>query len=97
MEIKIEKGSAHPVSTDYKARDGRTIFLVMSYDAEGREYHHDHDFYHWDDADALAKKVNDRGYINQDYWGCRVPYGSNAWISDGMEDRWIEDEKNGLL
>ena len=62
MQIKMEKGSAHPVSTDYKARDGRTIFLVMSYDAEGREYHHDHDFYHWDDADALAKKVNDRGY-----------------------------------
>ena len=95
MQVKLEKGAAHTVC--YTARDGKTLFHLMAYDAEGREYSHYYNFHDRDRADVLAKKVNDRGYINHDHWGCRVPYGSNAWLSDGMEDRLIEDEKNGYL
>lgn len=33
--------------------------------------------------------------INPEHWGIRAPYGTRAWMLDGMEEREIEDERFG--
>jgi hypothetical protein len=33
--------------------------------------------------------------INENHWLCRAPYGTEAWLMDGMEERDIEDERFG--
>ncbi len=73
-------------------------FVVVVGDKEGREYtRQDVNFINRDRAVSFASKIEDRGYLDVNLWDCRIPYGSNAWISDGMEQRTIEDERNGLI
>ena len=35
------------------------------------------------------------GSIDPDLWNCYTPYGTNAWLLDGHEERQIEDERFG--
>ena len=64
---------------------------------ENFDFEDDVNFINRDRAVSFASKIEDRGYLDVNLWDCRIPYGSNAWISDGMEQRTIEDERNGLI
>ena len=77
-------------------------FTVMAKDAQGREYIlSDGEGFprvmSYCIADGLVSEIKARGYtINPDYWGVRTPYGTEAWLLDGMEERTIEDERFGF-
>ena len=88
MEVKIE--NAYPVRNE--ADSG---FTVMALDADGRQYYLQDIAVAFDRADRLADKVKERAFINLDLWFCHVPYGTTAWLLDGMEQRQIEDERFG--
>lgn len=95
MRIKIKSAD---IGDGY--RDGQ--FVVQAWDAEGREYtlmHGDTGIACFTHGGALkmALKVQQAGSIDPDFWSCRIPYGSVAWLLDGMEEQIIEDEKAGLL
>ena len=69
-------------------------FLILAYDAEGREY--THAFVCGDTREQVrpfAARVLARGNIDLRYWGCRTPYGSAAWDVDGMEATLMDDEE----
>jgi len=90
--FKIEVDRVN-VTTNYNDR-----FVAIVYDREGRCYtHHDASFADYAIAKEFCDKIADRGYLNGDLWDCSIPYGSLAWIQDGMEERIIQDEKDGLL
>ena len=77
-----------------------TLWVVQAWDAKGREYTLGDATYpirplSFDRATAVVEKVKIAGKINRDLWSMRVPYGTDAWLEDGMEDRQIEDEKFG--
>ena len=91
MEIKIiGKARAAATYDDYH-------YDVTCSDAAGRQYWRN---VHSTDFEAmmrLAGKVTERGYINSEHWGCHVPYGTFAWELEGMEQRLVQDERDGLL
>lgn len=81
------------VSVDWDQR-----FVVVVADKEGREYTRpDVNFIDPEKAKTFAAKIEERGFLDGNLWNCRIPYGSNAWISDGMEERTYWDERNGFL
>jgi len=72
-------------------------FSVMATDAAGRQYYLQDAPLPYTKADRLTKRVEQRGAINPDLWVCHIPYGSQAWLIDGMEQRQIEDERFGYF
>jgi hypothetical protein len=93
--IKIKHADTGAVGCDGQ-------FIVQAWDFEGREYtllHGDHGIAHFTAFGAIKTltSVQQRGTIDPALWACRIPYGSAAWLLDGMEERTIEDEKMGLL
>ena len=70
--------------------------FVQAYDADGREYTLLRPLTPGA-ALALAGKVRAAGSIDPALWDCRAPYGTAAWLADGMEERTIEDERYGFL
>jgi len=46
-------------------------------------------------AEALLAKVKARGSVDVNLWICHAPYGTDAWLLDGNEERQIEDERFG--
>ena len=76
------------------------LWVVQAWDAKGREYTLGDATYPirplpFERAAAVVKRVKLAGKINPDLWSMRAPYGTDAWLEDGMEDRQIEDEKFG--
>jgi len=43
----------------------------------------------------LSDRVRERGEIDLNLWHVHIPYGTEAWLIDGMEQRQIEDERFG--
>jgi hypothetical protein len=79
--------------------NGTAYFVVMAWDADGREYALGDATYPilpmpFPKASKLKERVADRGSIDPDLWACRTPYGTNAWLLDGCEERQIEDERD---
>ena len=86
MQIKI-KNAAQYLNADCNT------WTVTCNDAHGREYYLADAALALFAAKDLAAKVNIKGEINADLWICHVPYGTDAWLLDGCEDRQIEDER----
>jgi wobble nucleotide-excising tRNase len=93
MKIKITHTDISSLEAD--------AYVIMAYDAQGREYTlltPEGDFCTFDRATTARRfeaKVAAKGAINADLWTCRAPYGTEAWLADGMELRAIEDEQAG--
>lgn len=87
-QIKIKR-----VQVAQSGIDG--AWSVMATDAAGREYYFEPMPYR--KAVTLAERVEKRGAINPDLWDCHIPYGTLAWLTDGMEQRQIEDERFGYF
>jgi hypothetical protein len=76
--------------------DHDILFAVVAYDAQGREYTLlEPMFERATDARRLEAVVAAAGVIDADQWACRAPYGTEAWLIDGCEQRQIEDEREG--
>jgi hypothetical protein len=61
-------------------------FLVQAQTKSGRRFNHTHTFLHEEDAIKMAKKVEERGQIQLQYWLETYPvYGSEAWESEDIE------------
>lgn len=69
------------------------IYYVRAHDADGREYTHHHLFTEAPKAFALLYRVLEACRINPEHWHCRVPYGTDAWLIDGMEVTLMDDEE----
>ena len=90
VKIKVDYAQ---VTMDFGDR-----WVVMVSDEQGREYSRsDVNFIEHDNAVAFRDRIKERGYLNAELWDCRVPYGTEAWLSDGMEQRTIEDERHGFI
>lgn len=78
-------------------------FTIIATDKQGREYVlSDGDGYvramPYVKADMVLHAIKAAGnIINPDHWGVRAPYGTEAWLIDGEEDRQIEDERFGYF
>jgi hypothetical protein len=76
-------------------------YLVMASDKHGYEYtllNEEGDLRHLSffKANMIVDKIKANGnVINPDYWACHAPYGTEAWLLDGMEERQMEDERFG--
>lgn len=86
--------------TFFEDRDGQSLWLVQASDADGREYTLGDEKFPLRPlplhvAQRVAEKVKAAGDIDENLWSCRVPYGTNAWLIDGMEERQIADERFG--
>ena len=47
-------------------------------------------------ADMIVDKIKAAGnMVSPEHWSVRAPYGTEAWLMDGMEDRQLEDERFG--
>ena len=74
-------------------------WVVMGHDADGREYVLNDEtnglrLMPCYQAQAVVAKIGAAGkIINPMLWSCRAPYGTRAWLLDGMEERMIEDER----
>lgn len=69
------------------------VWEVQCCDPAGRVYTHEKQFVTAAGAAVLLAKVATRGEIDTDHWGCRVPYGTDAWLEDGMEATLMDDEE----
>lgn len=87
MQITVKNAEAY-------LADGK--WTVTCADAQGRQYYLINAGLSKCIAEGLAVKVNARGAINADLWNCYVPYGTDAWLLDGCEERQIEDERFGF-
>jgi len=91
MEIEITHTDIACISDDQVG--------IMAYDAQGREYvllDSNGAFVTFNRATTARRfesTVAAKGKINADLWACRVPYGTEAWLIDGEEQRQIEDER----
>lgn len=78
-------------------------FIVIGHDAAGREYTlldeaGDYRMMSYVAADMVIDRIKAAGgIISLEHWSCRAPYGTNAWLIDGMEERQIEDERFGYF
>ena len=78
-------------------------FSIMGTDKQGREYVlSDGDGFvrvmSYTKADMVMDAIKAAGYmINPEHWGVRAPYGTEAWLLEGMEERQIEDERFGYF
>lgn len=74
--------------------DGQA-YTILANDKDGRQYYLTDDALPFHRAMNLLKRVKLAGEINANLWDCHVPYGTAAWLLDGMEERQIEDERFG--
>jgi len=76
-------------------------FGIMANDQDGREYvlldsAGDHRVMSYVKADMVVDKIKAAGHmVCLEHWDVRAPYGTQAWLIDGMEQRQIEDERFG--
>lgn len=72
-------------------------YHVIGHDRAGREYVHEATWERFllaHQASALVARIQAADMvIDLAHWDCRAPYGTEAWLADGMEERAIEDEK----
>lgn len=73
-------------------------WIVTARDADGREYllldeNGTVRKMSFHTADCVCERVKAAGQIDVNFLSCRTPYGTTAWLIDGMEQRQIEDEK----
>jgi len=69
------------------------VWEVQCCDMDGRVYTHMKQFNTAAGACALLAKVAEAGKIDLEHWNCRVPYGTEAWLEDGMEVTLMDDEE----
>jgi hypothetical protein len=96
MKIKIRKHPG-PASDHVHYDDVLDKFVVEVSDNKGRCYTHYYRFKSIHQAIKLAERVVEAGQIDPDHWDVYVPYGTEAWLDDGFEQRTIEDERDGFL
>ena len=72
-----------------------TGYTVIAYDKDGRQFDLIDAAFSYIRAEKLAAKVKERGSIDPNLWNCYTPYGTNAWLLDGNEERQLEDERFG--
>ena len=72
-----------------------TGYTVIAYDKDGRQFDLIGAAFSYIRAEKLAAKVKERGSIDPDLWSYYAPYGTNAWLLDGHEERQLEDERFG--
>lgn len=83
---------------DYATQSG---FGIMANDSDGREYvlldsDGDHRVMSYVKADMVVDRIKAAGHmVSSEHWDVRAPYGTQAWLIDGMEQRQIEDERFG--
>ena len=77
----------------FKDDDG-SFYLVGS-DGAGAEYTLDQPLTAAQAANTYVRILDGGMAINAKLWNYRAPYGTLAWLADGMEERMIEDEKTG--
>ena len=82
---------------DIMRGDNDGEMLVRAGDKDGREYIFPRTFTPAGAAEFYCRLTDAEYKIDTARWEMRIPYGSNAWLMDGMEERTIEDEKMGLL
>jgi len=70
-------------------------WTIQAHDAEGREYYLANVALPLWSAESLLAKVKARGSVDVNLWLCHAPYGTDAWLLDGNEERQIEDERFG--
>ena len=93
MQIAITNTDISSIAND--------AICIMAYDAQGREYTLltpegvIRTFSRATEARRFEAKVAAKGEINANLWSCRAPYGTEAWLIDGEEQRQIEDERWG--
>ena len=78
----------------YVTHDGQG-YTILANDKDGRRYYLADVELPLGRAMHLLERVKLAGKINIDLWHCEVPYGTAAWLLDGMEERQIEDERFG--
>lgn len=88
------------IKTASVASYGDGLWAIEAHDAAGREYTLlDQDGFvrtiPYDRAVEVANAVKAKGTIDGNLWSYRIPYGTAAWLSEGMEERQIEDERFG--
>jgi len=71
-------------------------FGVTARDAQGRIFYLMNVALPLQKAISLSDRVRDRGEIDLNLWHVHIPYGTEAWLTDGMEQRQIEDEREGF-
>lgn len=85
IKINLNAGIEHNPDLD--------CWEVIASDKQGRIYTHNHQFQTSWAAAALLAKVLEKGTINLEHWHCRVPYGTEAWLEEGMEATLMDDEE----
>jgi hypothetical protein len=95
MKLPITKAASLPTEADPRRVN------ILATDADGREYTllDPHSGRPLDVPTfiglVIARDATEAGEIEAERWACRIPYGSNAWLIEGCEDRQIEDERWG--
>jgi hypothetical protein len=74
--------------------DGQA-YTILAGDQDGRQYYLAEVALPYRRAVDLLGRVKQAREININLWHCHVPYGTAAWLIDGMEERQIEDERFG--
>lgn len=86
MKVKIETVWANQID--------ETHWVTEARDKSGRIYIHQHQF---DSLGRLAEKMFPRIWatmeINLEHWGVYIPYGTDAWLIDGMEVTLMDEEE----
>ena len=91
MKIKIERPMVEEIVPD--------LFAVTASDAAGRHYTHWRHFDATTERSAytraclLRAKVAAAGEIELEHWDVHIPYGTDAWLEDGMEVTLMDDEE----
>lgn len=80
----------------YPTKVNDVHYAVMGYDGAGREYCHVRMDLTRHQAYRLVNNLTAAGgKVDIQHWHVRTPYGTQAWLEDGCEQREIEDERFG--
>jgi hypothetical protein len=96
--MKVQVKNVRIFFVDYAPNSG---FGIMANDRDGREYvlldsDGGHRVMSYVCADKVVGKIKAAGHVvSVEHWDVRAPYGTQAWLIDGMEQRQIEDERFG--
>lgn len=96
--MKVQVKNVRAFFVEHASHSG---FGIMASDRFGYEYvladsHGDFRVMSYVKADMIIDKIKAAGnMVSPDHWLVRAPYGTEAWLMDGMEDRQIEDERFG--
>jgi hypothetical protein len=76
-------------------------FGIMANDRFGYEYvlidsDGDYRVMSYVKADMMVDNIKAAGnMVSPEHWSVRAPYGAEAWLMDGIENRQLEDERFG--